>query len=163
MPRRLTINAQLYSLGDTWRNSILRKKKAFENNWLQSLNRNLKFTEAMQRNAAMSIRDTLVISRVSFSHSETARDLLMFIFMLSSRFLDFVGEKMCLMSLKLQLIWWNKSRCWVVRFLIKLKTLKKIFWIFFWYFIINLSLFIDVYAFINQISISIKSHKLQVD
>jgi hypothetical protein len=41
----------------------------------------------MQRNAAMSKRDTLVISSVSFSHSETAKDLLMFIFMLSSRFL----------------------------------------------------------------------------
>lgn len=36
----------------------------------------------------MSKRDTLVISNVSFSHSETAKDLLMFIFMLSSRFLE---------------------------------------------------------------------------
>lgn len=41
----------------------------------------------MQRKAAMSTRDTLVISSVSFSHSETAKDLFMFIFMLSSRFL----------------------------------------------------------------------------
>lgn len=41
----------------------------------------------MHRKAAMSKRDTLVISNVSFSHSETAKDLLMFIFMLSSRFL----------------------------------------------------------------------------
>lgn len=45
----------------------------------------------MHRKAAMSKRDTLVISSVSFSHSETAKDLFMFIFMLSSRFLRIHG------------------------------------------------------------------------